>query len=621
MSAVIPRSLAPGAQAPDVKPPEAPVPLDAQESNLDAFAGPGRRVLLAEDSPITQDLLKLLLNQRGHQVDVAMDGEQALEALRDNTYDVALLDFHLPKMDGLQVAAAIRNQTDGRPVPRMIAITADMEGLLAHADGCDNFDLVLPKPLDIYQVGRMVEEQSELAEVNAEAPAASAPTPIRAAAAPDVASERKSPFETLGYNLLTWPGDIDTKHLSARAMQATLGDPRFDGILVKVHVSPHAFGAIWRTKALYVLPVIDLGGTLGSLADIDGSKLASTGTDQIGRVIREFQERREQLNRDLLFSEDLGEQLLGRLFVSNRPLTPSYDPRSRGLVAYDVPLAANMVIREAEALCGHGLLKREFFDRFHVCPSCESFRLHVREECGKCRSSNLKDEQYLHHFRCAFQGPEDDFRNGDSLICPKCRRELTHFGFDYDRPGTMVVCQDCANAASDPAVGFVCIDCGGHVDSEATRTHDIYTYELTDQGKGFAQHGRSFLGYARQALRFADLPLELVVALNAAAKKFNEEKMPFTLLNILYRNEGEIVSEYGARTFAQVRDLFLENLRSLLDPTDLVVKGQSYDFALLDGLSLEQARADFDLLAERASESLRHDLGVKFQGFGPEDFS
>ncbi len=87
----------------------------------------------------------------------------------------------------------------------------------------------------------------------------------------------------------------------------------------------------------------------------------------------------------------------------------------------------------------------------------------------------------------------------------------------------MVVCQDCDHAASDPAVGFVCIDCGGHVNSDATSTRDIYSYELTDQGEGFAQHGRAFLGHTRQALRFADLPLELVVALNAAAKKFNEE--------------------------------------------------------------------------------------------------
>ncbi len=172
----------------------------------------------------------------------------------------------------------------------------------------------------------MVEEQGELSDLNTETP----PIPPTAhLATPSSAPEPKSPFESLGYTLLTWPGDIDTKRLSARAMQATLGDPRFDGILVKVHASPDALGAIWRAKALYVLPIIDLGGTLGRLADIDGSKLASTGADQLGRVIREFQDRRERLNRDLLFSEDLGEQLLGRLFVSDRPLTAGYDARSR----------------------------------------------------------------------------------------------------------------------------------------------------------------------------------------------------------------------------------------------------------------------------------------------------
>ena len=56
----------------------------------------GRRVLVAEDSPTTHEILKLLLTQRGHHVDIATDGEQALEALRRNHYDVALLDFHLP---------------------------------------------------------------------------------------------------------------------------------------------------------------------------------------------------------------------------------------------------------------------------------------------------------------------------------------------------------------------------------------------------------------------------------------------------------------------------------------------------------------------------------------------
>ena len=154
--------------------------------------------------------------------------------------------------------------------------------------------------------------------------------------------------------------------------------------------------------------------------------------------------------------------------------------------------------REAEALCEHGLVKREFFERFHICPSCDSYRLHVREECSQCRSSNLSEEQYLHHFRCAFQGPEGDFRRGDELICPKCHHELTHFGFDYDRPGTMIMCGSCGHAASEPSVGFVCLDCGVHTDSDVATTRDVFSYQLTDQGISFAEKGGAVLGYARE---------------------------------------------------------------------------------------------------------------------------
>ena len=77
----------------------------------------GRKVLVAEDNPITQDLLKQFLNQRGHQVDTVTDGREALEALRKNQYDVALLDSHLPSMDGAQIAASIKSDAAGRRLP------------------------------------------------------------------------------------------------------------------------------------------------------------------------------------------------------------------------------------------------------------------------------------------------------------------------------------------------------------------------------------------------------------------------------------------------------------------------------------------------------------------------
>lgn len=357
-------------------------------------------------------------------------------------------------------------------------------------------------------------------------------------------------------------------------MQASLGDPRFDAILIKQPASKEDLSIIWRRKALFALPVIDLTGTLGTAADLDGSKLSTQDIDQLDRLIHAFRDQRARLNRDLLLSDDLGEQLVGRVFVSGRPLVPAYDPSSRGLISYDTVLPGNIVALEADSLCEQGMLAREFFDRLHVCARCDSARMHVREECMKCHSANLVEEPYLHHFKCAFQGPESRFRRGDDLICPKCRRELSHFGFDYDRPGTMLVCQACSHAASEPAVGFVCLDCGARAASEGCPTRDVFAYRLTEQGAGFAQYGRSFLGHARQALRFTDLPIELAVALNAAAKAFNETNTPFALVDIFYQNEREVTSEHGARQFAQARDLFLQNLRAALGAPGLSSRGR-----------------------------------------------
>lgn len=184
-----------------------------------------------------------------------------------------------------------------------------------------------------------------------------------------------------------------------------------------------------------------------------------------------------------------------------------------------------------------------------------------------------------------------------------------------------MVCGSCGHAGSEPAIGFICLDCCAHEDGESCRTRDVFSYELTEQGGGLAQYGRSLLGDTRHLLRFTDLPIELVVALNFAAKRFNGDSIPFTLVNIIYQNEREITAEHGARQFTQARDLFLENLGAALAPTDMVVKGQSYDFALLRDVAPEKSKEKFDRLRQRAQSTVRIDLGAKLQAFGPEDFT
>ena len=580
----------------------------------------GQRVLVAEDNKVTQDLLKLLLKQRGHDVEIVANGQDALKALENAEYDVVLMDFHLPKLDGVKVATAFRSNAAGLPT-RFVAITADMEGLLGHVDNCENFDSVLPKPFDLERVVQVVEGKAEEIYVPTAQPVADAQ--LRPAVKPATAIERAhSQIQDLRHEFLRWPCDFSGDRLSARFLQAMLDDAgRFDAILVGEPAQPCDLTAIWATKTLHVLPVIDLTGSLGRHADLDGAALSVGETDKVATLVNDFHNRRMRVHPDVLFSDDLGPKLLGRAYATGGAITPGYDPSHRGMVGYNIALDASLVEQEAAKLCNMGYLERRFFDRFHQCGACGSSRLHVREECSECRSPDLHEEAYLHHFSCAYQGPESDFRHGDHLTCPKCRKELAHFGVDYDKPGSMMTCGSCHHGNTDPLVGFICLDCGAHASSDVLATRDVYGYALTDRGVGYVETGRAMLGRQHHALRLAHLPLEVIVAVNGELKAYHESDTPFVVLDISYGNQRQIERQLGVREFEQARDLFLENLNNTLRKEDLVIKGIAYDYAILKDVDPQEARDGLDYIRKEANTGLRHDLGVVVQVFTPEDFA
>jgi PAS domain S-box-containing protein len=82
-------------------------------------------VLVAEDNPYNQAVMKDLLPRRGHTLHVAGDGRSALTALEQGQFDVMLLDIHMPELDGFQVVAVQRQRErgTGRHLP-IIALTA-----------------------------------------------------------------------------------------------------------------------------------------------------------------------------------------------------------------------------------------------------------------------------------------------------------------------------------------------------------------------------------------------------------------------------------------------------------------------------------------------------------------
>lgn len=116
------------------------------------------RVLLAEDNQINAVLATAIVKRAGHHVDVAGNGQEALETLAQAPYDVVLMDMHMPVMDGLEATRRIRALENEDACVPVIALTAnamraDRETCMAA--GMDDF---LSKPFDPADLVAKLEE-------------------------------------------------------------------------------------------------------------------------------------------------------------------------------------------------------------------------------------------------------------------------------------------------------------------------------------------------------------------------------------------------------------------------------------------------------------------------------
>jgi PAS domain S-box-containing protein len=105
----------------------------------------GRRILLAEDNPINQQLALEFLQRAAATVDIAVTGRDAVEKMRDGQYDAILMDIHMPEVDGLTATREIR--AAGYTLP-IIAVSADAlaeRRSTALAAGCNDY---VTKPID-----------------------------------------------------------------------------------------------------------------------------------------------------------------------------------------------------------------------------------------------------------------------------------------------------------------------------------------------------------------------------------------------------------------------------------------------------------------------------------------
>ena len=116
----------------------------------------GLRILVAEDNEVNQLVISAMLAQLGHSCEVACDGLEAIAKLTASTYDLVLMDIHMPNLDGIAAARRIRALDTGAARIPIIALTANamVEDREAYIEA--GMDDHVAKPVEVKEVGRAI---------------------------------------------------------------------------------------------------------------------------------------------------------------------------------------------------------------------------------------------------------------------------------------------------------------------------------------------------------------------------------------------------------------------------------------------------------------------------------
>jgi len=102
-----------------------------------------KKILVAEDNDSNYILMTYIL-KKFYQFDRACNGQEAVEMVKKNTYDIVLMDIKMPVMDGLEATKQIKAEFPDLPIVALTANAFENDRQLAFEAGCVDF---LPKPV------------------------------------------------------------------------------------------------------------------------------------------------------------------------------------------------------------------------------------------------------------------------------------------------------------------------------------------------------------------------------------------------------------------------------------------------------------------------------------------
>jgi CheY-like chemotaxis protein len=247
------------------------------------------RVLLAEDNQTNQMAAVRMLEMLGYQVDVAVNGIEAVDVCLDVDYGIVLMDNQMPEMDGLTAAREVRKLelARGKPPVPIIALTADaMQGDREKclAAGMNDY---LSKPFKVMQLSEMLERWGHLSPPVAPAPEVVVPVYHERAIDPTVFDDFSGSEAGGGAN--DFVARLIDQYLSeSTSRMASLKDAveRRDGPALRL--ATHSLKGTWGAVGANRLAAIcEEGEKLGGKATFDGAPALVTELEDDFRRVRQ----------------------------------------------------------------------------------------------------------------------------------------------------------------------------------------------------------------------------------------------------------------------------------------------------------------------------------------------
>ena len=120
-----------------------------------------KRVLIVEDNDSNFILMTYILKKH-YQYDRAKNGQEAVDMVKENNYDIVLMDIKMPVMDGLEATKKIKSTYPQLPIIALTANAFDSDRQLAFDAGCDEF---LSKPISsdicLKTISKFIGEENE----------------------------------------------------------------------------------------------------------------------------------------------------------------------------------------------------------------------------------------------------------------------------------------------------------------------------------------------------------------------------------------------------------------------------------------------------------------------------